>query len=139
MNSHLKDSISNGNKYEQALIRKWWHEEHQAKGLIVWEYYMEGRYQDAIFFPNATESGIESDGKNAPRRYPLKDQEVLLCEAKMELTPELIGQALVYRQFAVHAGANIEGCLIFSETASESMLTAAIELGLQPVVSRNPG
>ena len=115
MNDYLRDPISNGNKYEQALIRRWWYEEHQAQGLMVWEYHMEGRYQDAIFFPNATESGIESNGKDAPQRYPLKDQEVLLCEAKMNLTPELIGQALVYRQFASHAGAIIRKCLVFSE------------------------
>jgi len=137
MNDYLRDSVSNGNKYEQALIRRWWHEERQAKGLMVWEYYMEGRYQDAILFPNAAESGIEADGKNAPQRYPLKGQDVLLCEAKLDLTPELIGQALVYKQFAMHAGAIIKECLVFSVTASESMLAVAIELDLRPVIKRD--
>ena len=134
MKTYLKDSISNGNKIEQALIRKWWHEKHNAKGAIVWEYYLEGRYQDAIWFPNAPQSRIEENGKNAPQCHPLKDQEVILCEAKTTLSPELIGQALVYKQFAIHAGAIVKECVIFSETANDSMINVARELGLSPVV-----
>ena len=134
METYLKDSISNGNKYEQALIREWWHKEHNAKGLIVWEYYMEGRYQDAIWFPNAEGSGNEAEGKKTSQLYPLKDQEVVLCEAKLDLTPELIGQALVYKQFAQHSGAIIKSCVIFSETAKEQMVCVAKELNLIPVV-----
>ena len=134
METYLKDSISNGNKIEQALIRKWWHEKHNAKGTIVWEYYLEGRYQDAIWLPHTIQSGIEENGQEAPKRHPLKDQEVILCEAKLTLTPELIGQALVYKQFALHAGAIVKECVIFSETANDSMIKAARELGLSPVV-----
>ena len=136
MDSYLKDSISNGNKIEQALIRRWWHEKHNAKGTIVWEYYLEGRYQDAIWFPNSTESGKEYSGRNAPQLHPLKDQEVILCEAKITLSPELIGQALVYKQFAIHADAIVKECAIFSETANDSMINAAKELGLSPVVDK---
>ena len=135
MDSYLKDSISNGNNIEQALIRRWWHENYNAKGTIVWEYYLEGRYQDAIWFPDTPQSGIEENGKNAPQRHPLKEQEVVLCEAKITLSPELIGQALVYKQFAIHAGAIIKDCVIFSETANDSMINAAKELGLSPVAS----
>ena len=136
MKIYLKESISNGNNIEQALIRKWWHEKHNAKGTIVWEYYLEGRYQDAIWFPNTPQSGIEESGKEAPKRYPLKDQEVILCEAKLTLTPELIGQALVYKQFVLHAGAIVKECVIFSETANDSMINVARELGLLPVVDK---
>ena len=136
MNHYLKDSISNGNKYEQALIRKWWHEEHNAEGILVWEYYLEGRYQDAIWFPKAIGSGIEQCGKNAPKLHPLNNQEVVLCEAKLDLSPELIGQALVYRQFAQHSGAIIKNCVIFSETAKEQMVKVAKELNLIPVVGK---
>ena len=134
METYLKDSISNGNKHEQALIRKWWYNEHKARGLIVWEYYMEGRYQDAVWFPNVAGTCNEADGKNAPQLYPLKNQEVVLCEAKLDLTPELIGQALVYKQFAQHAGALIRSCVIFSETAKEQMVSVAKELNLIPIV-----
>ena len=35
-----------------------------------------------------------------------------LCEAKLDLTPELIGQALVYKQFTIHAGAIIKECVV---------------------------
>jgi len=134
MNEYLIAPISNGNPREQALIRRWWHEEHEAKGLLVWEYYLEGRYLDAVWFPSSAESGVESDGKQTSARHPLSGQEVVLCEAKLGLTPELIGQALVYRQFALHAGADIKECLVFSEMAGGSMLNAATELGLRPIV-----
>lgn len=134
MDSYLKESISNGNKFEQALIRKWWHEEHDAKGVMVWEYYLEGRYQDAVWFTNAAGAGIEKSGKNAPQLHSLNNQEVVLCEAKLELTPELIGQALVYKQFALHSGAIIKSCVIFSQTAKEQMINVTKELNLIPIV-----
>ena len=92
-------------------------------------------YQDAILFPNSSGFGIEKDGKSAPQLHPLKNQEVILCEAKLDLTPELIGQALVYKQFAGHSGAIIKECVIFSETAKEQMINVAKELSLIPVVS----
>ena len=98
---------------------------------------MEGRYQDTIWFPNMAGSCNEADGKNAPQLYPLKNQEVVLCEAKIDLTPELIGQALVYKQFAQHSGAIIKNCVIFSETAKEQMVCVAKELNLIPIVGAN--
>jgi hypothetical protein len=94
MTNFLQDSISNGNPHEQALIRRWWHQEEGAAGQIVWEYYLDGRYVDAIWFPHyPTAGGAESDGKDAPNRFPLKGAEIVVCEAKRDLTPELIGQA----------------------------------------------
>jgi len=96
---------------------------------------MEGRYQDAVWFPNTSGSQNEAEGKNTSKLYPLKDQEVVLCEAKLDLTPELIGQAIVYKHFAQHAGANILSCVIFYETGKEAMVNVARELGLVPIVS----
>jgi hypothetical protein len=35
--SFLRDAITNGNPHEQALIRRWWHQQHNAQGRLVWE------------------------------------------------------------------------------------------------------
>ena len=53
-----------------------------------------------------------------------------MCEAKTKLTPELVGQALVYRQFALDAGAKVQESFVFAETGEDSMLVAIKELGL---------
>ena len=55
-------------------------------------------------------------------------------QAKLELTPELVGQALVYRQFALYAGALVRETLVFAEKGSASMRRAALDLGLTVVV-----
>ena len=81
---------------------------------------MEGRYVDAIWFPSDPDTGVESDGKNAPNRFPLKDAEIVLCEAKRDLTPELIGQALVYSVFAKQAHGRLHRTIVFAETSQFS-------------------
>jgi hypothetical protein len=136
MSKYLRESVSNGIAREQALIRRWWHEEHKAQGRIVWEYHLEGRFADAIWFPNASAVADEQPGKQSESRFPLANQEIVLCEAKAELTPELIGQALVYARFASRAGAIIKETVVFTESGSKSMQEVARELGLMVVVQR---
>lgn len=126
----LRPSVSNGIQREQALIRKWWHERHGARGLLVWEYYLEGRYVDAVWFPYVATGNGERSGRSAPKLHPLAGRRVELCEAKRQLDPELIGQAVVYRQFALRAGAIVDQVNVFSESASEAMLQVAAELEL---------
>jgi hypothetical protein len=129
-------SISNGNPREQALIRKWWREQHGSRGILVWEYFLEGRYLDALWFLNDEVVGVEECGASASRRFPLAGRNVALCEAKIHLNPELVGQALVYRQFALKAGALVQQVYAFSEFADPPMFRSACELGLEPVVLR---
>jgi len=133
VNDYTRDAISNGNPVEQALIRRWWHEQHAARGVIVWEYYLEGRYLDAVWFPDEDSVGLEHPGVQAQSRFPLAGKQVVLCEAKLKLTPELVGQALVYQRFANHAGARIKEVVIFSMETDESIVRAAKELGLVSV------
>jgi hypothetical protein len=64
VSSYLRDPISNGNPQEQAMIRAWWHEMQEAKGRMVWEYCLEGKWADGIWFPNVGGSGIEEPGKD---------------------------------------------------------------------------
>ena len=130
----MRDAISNGQPREQALIRKWWYEQHKARGRMVWEYYLEGRYLDAVWFPDEEITGVEEDGASAPKRFPLEGRRVVLCESKIEFTPELIGQALVYRQFALRARALVQDVNAFSEFDDTAVVRAAAELGLIPVV-----
>jgi len=130
MSNYLQEPISNGNPKEQALIRRWWHEKQGLKGTLIWEYYLEGKYADAILIPGATESGADYPGKSTSERFPLKGVEIILCEAKLDLTPEVVGQALVYTNFAKAAGAKVLGTIVFCEKGSDSMRRAAIELGL---------
>jgi hypothetical protein len=135
MSEYLLPSVSNGNRQEQALIRRWWHEVHDAKGLIVWEYYLEGKYADAIWFPDAEVTGVEAPGVKTANHYPLNGEEIIMCEAKQALTPEVVGQALVYSRFAERAGAHVSQTVVFAETTSNSMMEVAQELGLSVVIS----
>jgi hypothetical protein len=135
----LRSPISNGNASEQALIRRWWYQSHGGRGRLVWEYYLEGRYLDAVWFPMASVEGEECSGDGAPKKHPIKGVEVVLCEAKADaLTPALIGQALVHRHFAIHGGAVVRESVVFVARASDAMLRAASHLGLTPVVSPPP-
>src|SRR5690606_23057200 len=136
MDVYLKAPISNGNPREQALIRRWWCEQKASSGLLVWEYCLEGRYLDGVWFANDNAS-CEMSGLNAPLNHPIRGQRVVLCEAKITLTPELVGQALVYRQFALRAGACVEDTIVFCERASASMIEVAQELGLSVAVGAN--
>lgn len=131
---YLRQSISNGHSHEQALIRRWWHEVHGARGRIVWEYYLGDCYLDAMWFPDADEHGVEYPGVAAPSRFPIKGAKVVLCEAKLRLTPELIGQALVYGSLARRAGADIQSIVVFSQKGRPAFATAAEDLGLKVVL-----
>ncbi|MDB4909143.1 MAG: hypothetical protein JWO05_3927 [Gemmatimonadetes bacterium] len=130
-----RPAISNGHPREQALIRRWWHEVHEARGRLVWEYYLGDCYVDAVWFPDADETGVEYAGASAPSKFPLAGCSVVLCEAKLRLTPELVGQALMYGVFARRAGAELRSIVIFSQTAKPSFISAAEECGLTVVVS----
>lgn len=132
-NYHLP-AISNGHPREQALIRRWWHEAHGARGRIVWEYYLGDCYLDAMWFPDAEEGAAEYPGTEAPARFPVAGAQVILCEAKLRLTPELVGQALMYATFARRAGAQIRATVIFAEVGRATFASAAEELGLQVVL-----
>jgi hypothetical protein len=131
---YLRPSVSNGHPREQALIRQWWHEVHGARGRLVWEYYLGDCYLDAMWFPEALETGTEVAGTGAPTKYPISGLPVVLCEAKLRLTPELIGQALVYGSFARRAGANVQSIVVFAERSRPSFAVAAGELGLKVVL-----
>lgn len=131
---HLRIAVSNGQPQEQRLIRKWWHEEHGARGRLVWEYCLEDWYADAIWFPHETAAGGEQPGIAAASRFPLEGQRVVLCEAKARLTPELIGQAMVYRKLAESAGAQVDRVVIFSVRAPARLRGIAEDLGLEVVV-----
>src|SRR5678815_2735548 len=97
LNPYARPAICNGNPHEQALIRRWWHEEHNGKGRLVWEFPLSGCWVDAIWFPEAPCSGAEEFGLRLPTRFPLKGQSIVICEAKhRRVNPSLIGQALVY-------------------------------------------
>ncbi len=130
----LRPSVSNGLPREQALIRRWWHEQHSARGRIVWEYHMEGKFADAVWFPDVSCSDSEESGKDSSRRFPLADMTIVLCEAKKDLTPEVVGQALVYARFASRAGALVREVVVFAESGHRSMQEAGSDLGLKVIV-----
>lgn len=135
-NRYLWPSISNGRPEEQALIRKWWYETHGAQGRIVWEYHFEGFYADAIWFPDVSGYKNEEPGKGTGALFPVAGARIILCEAKSSLTPELVGQALVYSEFARRAGANLAETIVFSESGTPQMQKVARSLGLSVVVDR---
>ena len=135
MSKYLCKSISNGSKREQALIRRWWHEEHAARGRIVWEYYLNWWYADAIWFIEDDVTAVEEPGKKAREKFPLDGSRIVLCEAKKCLSPSLIGQALVHTELAKKFGANVLETVIFAERApAEETVIIAEELGITVVV-----
>jgi hypothetical protein len=104
---------------------------------MVWEYFLGDCYADAIWFPEWPTAGEEHPGVRANQMHPIKAEHVVLCEAKLRLTPELIGQALVYGVLAKSAGANVRSVVAFAEASTPSMRFAAEALGLQVVVHRD--
>jgi hypothetical protein len=134
VSNYDRPPVSNGHPKEQALIRRWWHEVHAARGRLVWEYYLGDCYLDAMWFPDADETAAEYPGTSAPTRFPIAGATVVLCEAKLRLTPELVGQALMYGAFARRAGAEIRSMVIFAETGKAAFVSAAEELGLDVVL-----
>jgi len=131
---YVRQAISNGQPREQALIRRWWHEVHAARGCLVWEYYLGNCYVDAMWFPEASETGREIPGADASKNFPIQGPPVVLCEAKLRLTPELIGQALLYQVLAERAGAKVRATIVFAETARPDFASAAEQLGLEVVL-----
>jgi hypothetical protein len=131
---YLRPAISNGNPQEQALIRRWWHQVHGARGRLVWEYYLGDCYLDAMWFPEAVDDGAEYPGVGAPVKFPFAGLRVVLCEAKLRLTPELVGQALMYGAFARRAGADVRSIVIFAQDARPAFVSAAGDHGLQVVL-----
>src|SRR5688572_19365679 len=99
---------------EQALIRRWWTEANSARGCIVWEYYLGDCYADAVWFPDGDPGGAEYPGTSATSRFPIAGASIVLCEAKLRFTPELIGQGLVYRHLAANAGARLQSVVLFA-------------------------
>jgi hypothetical protein len=95
---------------------------------------MEGRYADAIVFCDDEVPSREIGGVGNPGRFPLDGSKIIVCEAKSELTPELIGQALVYARFATRAGAQVKDTIVFAERGSKSMQQVAVELRLSVVI-----
>jgi hypothetical protein len=130
----LRKSISNGHAKEQAMIRRWWHTTHGARGRIVWEYYFKSAWPDAIWFPNDACVGVEEDGQQAAVLFPIRGAEVVLCEAKMKLTSQLIGQAAVYTWVLKQAGAHVRETVIFAQADPSAIRGAAESLGFTVVV-----
>lgn len=129
----LRAPVSNGNPREQALIRRWWLDSCRGKGEIVWEYHIDGYYIDAIWIKDSPNHGKENPGRETSIKFPLKGQKIVLCEAKIKLTPELIGQALVYSKLLDKTGPEIEGTIIFCERSNAAITSVAIEFGLRVV------
>ena len=88
-----------------------------------------------MWFPEAKEHDVEMPGPGAPRNHPILGIPVVLCEAKLRLTPELIGQALVYGFFARRAGAEVTSIVVFAETARPAFAAAAKELAPKLVLA----
>lgn len=134
---YLRPAVSNGNPAEQALIRRWWREVKSGRGCVVWEYYLGGCYADAVWFPEAEPSGTEYPGAGAPTRFPIAGKSIVLCEAKLRLTPELIGQGLVYRHLARAAGARLDAVALFARRSDPAFQAAAEDAGFQVVVQHD--
>ena len=62
----------------------------------------------------------------------------MICEAKRQLNPELIGQAIVYRELAILAGATVRQTFVFAEQGDPAMQDVAKRLDLVPVASATP-
>ena len=133
-NHFLRAAISNGHPHEQAVIRRWWHETHGARGRIVWEYYLKNAWPDAVWFADDECVGIEESGRRASILFPLRDANVVLCEAKMQLTSQLIGQAIVYSWALKRAGAHVREIVIFAESDPRAIRGAAESVGLTVVL-----
>jgi hypothetical protein len=127
---YFQPPVSNGNPYEQALIRRWWTENQNRKGGLVWEYHIDGYYIDAVWFIDSADDGVEYPGVKTNSNFPIKDQNIVICEAKLRLTPELVGQALVYTELARRAGAKVKRTIVFYDEASPKMESVTAELGL---------
>ena len=137
LEGYVQTAVSGGIPREQALIRRWWHENQNAIGLLVWEYYLgDGNYADAIWFPDEEKFLGERPEQKVSKVFPIAGRKVILCESKLTLSHGLIGQALVYRALALRAGAEVLEVITFSEIASPTMIQIARDLGLKVVASQ---
>ena len=134
---YVRPAISNGHPKEQALIRRWWSEANASCGCLVWDYYLGDCYADAVWFPDAQLSGTEYPGTSATTRFPIAGKLIVLCEAKLRLTPELIGQGVVYRHLARVSGADLQSVVLFAEQSSPAFRAAAEDAGFQVVVQHD--
>jgi hypothetical protein len=132
--AYLRPAVSNGHPQEQALIRQWWHEVHGGRGRIVWEYYLGDCYADAVWFPDADENGAEYPGRATRSKFPISGESIVVCEAKLRLTAELMGQALLYRYLARAAGATVRSVVLFAKRTSPSFKDAAHDAGFEVVI-----
>ncbi len=71
---------------------------------------------------------------NLSKHFPIGGHEIVLLEAKHTLNPELIGQAVVYQQLALRAGATVRDIITFSKRADDAMLEVTKTLGVSTVV-----
>lgn len=131
---YLMPSVSNGIPAEQAMIRRHWREQLGGVGVLVWEYHLDGYYADAVVFTELGPAGSEERGVDTSGRYPLVGASVITLEAKERLTPELIGQALVYNAIAESHGARVTSKIICAAKGTEQMSEIARGLGLTPIV-----
>lgn len=131
---YLRPPVCNGHPLEQALIRQWWKEVHGARGRMVWEYYLGDCYADAVWFPDADEIDAEYPGTRAATTFPINGASIVLCEAKLRLSPELIGQAVVYRFLARAAGARVRSVVLLAQKSSPPLQAAAEDAGFQVVL-----
>lgn len=135
----LRPAISNGNPHEQALIRRWWVEQCQSQGELVWEYHLAGYYIDAVWFKNSASNGVEHPGRNTNEMFPIDGQRIVVCESKLKLTPELVGQALVYSQLARRAGATVDATVLLCTASNPTIKSVACELGLDVIEYQRSG
>ena len=129
--AYFQSAVSNGNPHEQALIRRWWVEDQNREGELVWEYHIDGYYIDAVWFLDSANRGVENPGVKTGGNFPIKDQHIVICEAKLRLTPELVGQALVYTELAKRAGAKVAKTVVFCDEANPKIASVAAALGLE--------
>ena len=102
---------------------------------MVWEYAVDNRYIDGVWFPDDACSEAEERGNAPSKQRAIGGAGIVICEAKKHLSPELIGQATAYRELAARAGATVRQTFIFAERGDSAMLYAAERLGLIAVVS----
>jgi hypothetical protein len=135
-NKYLRPAISNGHPVEQALIRRWWYENHNAQGLIVWEYCFKGTgcYADAVWFPSAGRRREERPGQEVSTRFPLQESPVVLCEAKLTLNCALLGQALLHTKLAQLAGAHVQETVVLAESGVLPRVEIAEKFGFTVVL-----
>ena len=65
-------------------------------------------YIDAVWIKDNSNHNKEFSGRKTRARFPVSGEHVVVCEAKMKLNPELIGQALTHSFLLERAGATVD-------------------------------